>query len=213
MNRKNRRFPFFNDSDDFGFGFDFERMWSEMDAMISKAREDPEYQSGKPIYYGYSVEIGPDGVPHVREYGNVKPGQGDRMVKRIGQESDRNCSSPTESPCNCTGTSVPEAVSPEGSEDVIEPYTCTIFDDKKKQLKINAEVPGISKEDIDLELRDDKLILTAKTESKHYRKVIPMEQEISQRSIKANYNNGVLEITMKCKTPRKEKKGKKIDVK
>ena len=27
-----------------------------------------------PYYYGYTMTIGPDGKPTVREYGNVKPG-------------------------------------------------------------------------------------------------------------------------------------------
>src|SRR3954454_5692741 len=29
-----------------------------------------------PIVYGYSMTIGPDGKPHVREFGNVKPSAG-----------------------------------------------------------------------------------------------------------------------------------------
>ena len=28
-----------------------------------------------PIVYGYSMTIGPDGKPHVREFGNVKAGK------------------------------------------------------------------------------------------------------------------------------------------
>jgi HSP20 family protein len=27
-----------------------------------------------PYYYGYQITVGPDGKPHVREFGNVKPG-------------------------------------------------------------------------------------------------------------------------------------------
>jgi HSP20 family protein len=27
-----------------------------------------------PFYYGYQITVGPDGKPHVREFGNVKPG-------------------------------------------------------------------------------------------------------------------------------------------
>ena len=27
-----------------------------------------------PFYYGYQITVGPNGKPHVREFGNVKPG-------------------------------------------------------------------------------------------------------------------------------------------
>jgi HSP20 family protein len=39
--------------------------------------EDIEKSGGRtygPYYYGYSMTVGPDGKPHVREYGNVRPG-------------------------------------------------------------------------------------------------------------------------------------------
>ncbi len=37
--------------------------------------EDLENNSGTgPFYYGYTVTVGPDGKPVVKEYGNVKPG-------------------------------------------------------------------------------------------------------------------------------------------
>ena len=36
-----------------------------------------------PIVYGYSITVGPDGKPHVREFGNVKSGVGN--TKNIGQ--------------------------------------------------------------------------------------------------------------------------------
>ena len=37
-----------------------------------------------PIVYGYSMTIGPDGKPHVREFGNVKA-SGSGSAKNIGQ--------------------------------------------------------------------------------------------------------------------------------
>ncbi len=38
--------------------------------------EDVKRSDGKtfgPYYYGYSITVGPDGKPQIREYGNVKP--------------------------------------------------------------------------------------------------------------------------------------------
>jgi HSP20 family protein len=34
-----------------------------------------------PFVYGYSIKIGPDGKPEVREFGNVKPGRAGPQVK------------------------------------------------------------------------------------------------------------------------------------
>ena len=31
-------------------------------------------QTKGPFYYGYSMTVGPDGKPHIKEYGNVRPG-------------------------------------------------------------------------------------------------------------------------------------------
>lgn len=69
---------------------EFEEMRREMERMFEEAIQDMdrmpkdlirEYETpdgGKvrevgPIVYGYSVTVGPDGKPQVREFGNVKP--------------------------------------------------------------------------------------------------------------------------------------------
>ena len=46
------------------------RMWDEM-------RKDP---NARTWYYGYQVNIGPDGKPHVKEFGNVKPRGGQMQL-------------------------------------------------------------------------------------------------------------------------------------
>src|SRR4051794_31581250 len=73
----------------------FDDMHKEMDRMFndlsSNAPKDlvREYQTPDgakvrevgPIVYGYSMTIGPDGKPHVKEFGNVKASNG----AKIGQ--------------------------------------------------------------------------------------------------------------------------------
>jgi len=58
----------------------FENMFREMTARIPKElfkeRELPDgtkVRTFGPIIYGYSVTIGPDGVPKIRTFGNVRP--------------------------------------------------------------------------------------------------------------------------------------------
>src|SRR5579863_1828237 len=60
------------------FDFDFRLGFGDLDNMIKgmfKAAHSLETQGlgGSAVYYGYSVTIGPDGRPRVREFGNVKP--------------------------------------------------------------------------------------------------------------------------------------------
>lgn len=72
---------------------EFEDMRRDMERMFQEALHDVEhlpkelvreYESptgGKvrevgPIVYGYSVTVGPDGKPRVREFGNIKPPSG-----------------------------------------------------------------------------------------------------------------------------------------
>ena len=73
---------------------DMERMIEEMEREMAEAFKETESQMPKemvrerrlpdgsvrreygPFVYGYSVKIGPDGRPIIREFGNIKPGLG-----------------------------------------------------------------------------------------------------------------------------------------
>lgn len=80
----NRRRPRRSDdenSDDYAYPFDFgigsgfqdidELINSMFKAALSPGANMPP--NANTIFYGYQVNIGPDGKPHVREFGNVKP--------------------------------------------------------------------------------------------------------------------------------------------
>lgn len=90
---RRRRFPFF-DIESFPFGFgtrDFEEMMKEVERRMDEAfkeigekvpsdlvreRKLPDGSTVKemgPFVYGYSVTIGPDRKPIIREFGNIKP--------------------------------------------------------------------------------------------------------------------------------------------
>lgn len=64
-------------ADPFGFGFrsGFEDIDEMMHGMFRTMNELNNQAEPNPntIYYGYQVTVGPDGKPHVREFGNVKP--------------------------------------------------------------------------------------------------------------------------------------------
>jgi HSP20 family protein len=84
---RSRRSPFFRN-----WGFeDVDRIFEEMEKMMEeefkdfasrvpkdyvKERKLPDGSTARefgPFVYGYSMKVGPDGKPEIREFGNVKP--------------------------------------------------------------------------------------------------------------------------------------------
>lgn len=97
--KRRRRYPFFK-----GWFFeDIDKMFREMEKMMEEefktftSRVPKDYvrerklPNGRtvrelgPFVYGYSVKIGPDGKPEVREFGNVKPS---RFGPRVKEERE-----------------------------------------------------------------------------------------------------------------------------
>lgn len=48
------------------------RSFMDFDDVFENVKNDGK--SHGPFYYGYTMTVGPDGKPHVQEYGNVRPG-------------------------------------------------------------------------------------------------------------------------------------------
>ena len=97
--RRRRRFPFFRS----WFFEDIDEMFREFERMIEREMREltsgipKEYIREKklpdgttvrewgPFVYGYSITIGPDGKPQIREFGNVQP---TRFGPRIKEERE-----------------------------------------------------------------------------------------------------------------------------
>lgn len=62
-----RRRSIFDDIDEF-----FDEFEREIEKMFHRFSEMSDKEVKGPIVYGFRVTIGPDGVPHVEEFGNVK---------------------------------------------------------------------------------------------------------------------------------------------
>ena len=50
------------------------RSFMNLDDIFEGFRETGDFKSNGPFYYGYTMTVGTDGKPVVKEYGNVKPG-------------------------------------------------------------------------------------------------------------------------------------------
>ncbi|MGM0510601.1 MAG: Hsp20/alpha crystallin family protein, partial [Thermoplasmatota archaeon] len=100
--------------------------------------------------------------------------------------------------------------------------------DKGDHYLVEAEMPGIDKEDIDVELRDDKLTIKGETKKetkeekedyvrrergyKSFYREIPVTEEMIADEANASFKNGVLSINLP-KKEKEEKEGRKLEVK
>lgn len=79
--KRRRRFPFFREFNEVFRDMEriFEEAFKEFREMPEGLAREKRLPDGRvvreygPIVYGYSVTIGPDGKPIIREFGNVKP--------------------------------------------------------------------------------------------------------------------------------------------
>ena len=138
---------------------------------------DPSIQqklSEGPVYWGYSTMVGPDGKPVTKVWGNITPPKGFTLGgEKINQLVQENFEDTSEEPFI----------------DIIE---------EGEQLRILAELPGITKENIVLKAKEDTLVLSAHGERHNYTKEVPLGFKIDPKSIKTQYNNGILEIKVKA---------------
>jgi HSP20 family protein len=75
------------------------------------------------------------------------------------------------------------------------PMSEQLLDEKTNVLRLVLEMPGVEKDDIQVEATDDSAVVTAERESRKYRAEIDLKAQVEPDSGKAEYKNGVLEIS------------------
>ncbi|MFQ6124485.1 MAG: archaeal heat shock protein Hsp20 [Candidatus Heimdallarchaeota archaeon] len=70
------------------------------------------------------------------------------------------------------------------------------------ELKIIVELPGVRKEDIKLKTTDRMMQIKAGKGEYMYQKKLTLPYEVQPETAKAQYNNGVLEVTIKIRHPK-----------
>lgn len=156
---------------------EFDRLFEEFGNL--NFEEQPEEAK----YFRYSAYVGPDGIPHVKTFGNIgtpKP-EGPRRLE----------------PPEVAGTR--------------EPYADVLVDEKRGELIVTAEMPGIEKKDVKLNATEKEIEISAETKDRKYHKKVPLKTEIDPEKTSATYNNGILEIKAPLKGPGKSQ-GYKIKV-
>jgi HSP20 family protein len=93
-----------------------------------------------------------------------------------------------------------------------EPLVDTSFDEKDNLLTITAEMPGITKQDVKVELEEGLITIHAEKGDKKYHTQVPIGEELDSDSAKATYTNGILELKIKSKrSPKSKAKEVKVE--
>ena len=150
-----------------------------------------------PIVYGYSMAIGPDGQPNIREFGNVKS-------PFVGNSNGGGNSSSSSSSDRRRRLLQQPSISSER-----EPLVDISSTDK--EVKVIVEMPGIKKENIKINAYETSVEISSNDTQRKYHKIIDLPPEADIETVKSKYNNGILEVIFNKKIERKPK-GKEVKV-
>ena len=84
------------------------------------------------------------------------------------------------------------------------------WEDRNGDIVFTIDMPGVQKKDIELMVDTHMVKVTAKTEERDYSFSQEFQMELNPSKVKANFNNGVLDITIE---KAEESQGKKINIK
>jgi HSP20 family protein len=182
--------------DDMFRGFDqmrreMEREFEDIEKTVPRdlVREYDTPQEGKvrevgPLVYGYSMTVGPDGKPRIKEFGNVKPS------RSFGFGATAGISRPEIS----------------GEMEPLADITTT-----DKDVRVVVEMSGLSKDKINVNAYEDRVEVRSDDPQRKYHKIVELPPEADIETAKCAYNNGILEITFNKKEQEKTK-GKTIKI-
>ncbi|MFQ6064929.1 MAG: archaeal heat shock protein Hsp20 [Candidatus Bathyarchaeia archaeon] len=153
---KRHRSPWFNLFDE------FDRLEEMMDEMMHRSFDIPSERRELygPYVYGFSMSMGPDGKPVIREFGNL---QKSRFGPKVREERE------------------PLIDVMEEDEDVV----------------VVAELPGVDRDDIDLRIACDELVISVNTSKRRFHKELRLPAGVEPNSAQTSYKNGVLEVRLK----------------
>ena len=166
---------------------DFEQFRTRIPKDLKRERKLPDgttIPEWGPFVYGYSMTIGSDGKPKIREFGNVKP------------------STDSES-CGLDHPCLDVKQEREPLVDIV---------DRDQEMNVIVELPGVAKEAIKLHGTENKLTISVNVPDRKYFKEIDMPVKIDPKKAKTSYKNGVLEVTVPKVEERIKPNGEEIKI-
>jgi HSP20 family protein len=102
---------------------------------------------------------------------------------------------------------------PEGDSlisDEREPLIDIIEGDE--EVSITVEIPGVEKEEIDLNVTENNLEINVNNSQRKYYKLLFLPCEVVPKTTEATYKNGILDVVIKRKERRKKEKGFRVKI-
>ena len=91
-----------------------------------------------------------------------------------------------------------------------EPLTDIIEGDT--DVAITVEIPGVEKENIDLNVTEETLEIKVDAPQRKYHKVVDLPCGVKPKSTKATYKNGILDVVLEKKDKKKGESGYKVSI-
>jgi HSP20 family protein len=159
--RRKKKAPWFNDIYE-----ELEKLGDMIDETMQKAFDSPSKDAStkRNRFKSFSVKIGPDGKPRIREVNDRQPLQDESEVS-----------------------------------DDLEPLVDIIEDEET--LVVLVALPGVDKDDVDLRLTGDTLVLSVDAVDFEWYDELKLPVKVHSKSARASYKNGVLAITVKKVKP------------
>ncbi|MEM0137345.1 MAG: archaeal heat shock protein Hsp20 [Thermoplasmata archaeon] len=76
--------------------------------------------------------------------------------------------------------------------------------DDEKNVYVTAELPGVEKEQINLQVDENTIIIKTDVPERKYYKVIELPERVKPETAKASYHNGILDVTIEKEQPKKK---------
>jgi len=91
-----------------------------------------------------------------------------------------------------------------------EPLTDII--EGNEDVAITVEIPGVEREDIDLNVTEDNIEITVDNPERKYHKCIEIPCKVKPKTTKATYKNGVLDVVVKRMEKKKPGEGFRVNI-
>ncbi len=182
MMKKDRKEPFWNFDEYFNnlineMNLRFEQMHRVFEkGLEEKTKGDPQVFSRS---WGYSYQLGPDGVPRVQTWGDTPE-----------------------------NFQLPRFMDPFGGRKALTSSTDPTVDiiEDEDEFRIIAEIPGIEKQNLDIEVTKSQVRITGSQEDRSYHKEVQIPGKINPKSTKVSLRNGILELRAEwLEKPKKSK--------
>jgi len=150
-------------------GEEFERMRRMMRESLGRAWEE---DGDGAFFYGFSMRIGPDGRAEIDELGDPVIGLPPADV----------------APNPSVGGRVIDSAE--------EPHTDVI--ECGDRIVVEAALPGVSGEDISIDVSGRSMIIDVDTGDRRYHKEISFTTPVDPDSARATFRNGILAVALDC---------------